>query len=70
MLSLAISKLNVNSVIGREWRWVVDDASMIVSESVRKHQRLVKQLRGLPGLRLDRWNEAFTVRHCGKSKLQ
>jgi tRNA wybutosine-synthesizing protein 1 len=40
---------------------------MIVSEAVRKHQRLVKQLRGLPGLRLDRWNEAFTVRHCALS---
>lgn len=40
---------------------------MIVSESVRKHQRLVKQLRGLPGLRIDRWNEAFTVRHCALS---
>lgn len=52
---------------GREWRWVVDDPAMIVSESVRKHQRLVKQLRGLPGLRLDRWAEAFTVRHCALS---
>jgi tRNA wybutosine-synthesizing protein 1 len=40
---------------------------MIVSDAISKHQHLVKQLRGLPGLRLDRWHEAFTVRHCALS---
>lgn len=53
--------------VGREWRWKTDEPEMLVNGSIEKHQRMIKELRGLPGLQLDRWQEAFTVRHCALS---
>jgi tRNA wybutosine-synthesizing protein 1 len=49
--------------VGREWRWKVDDPAMIVEEAVSKHQNMIKELRGMPGVKEERWLDAFNVRY-------
>jgi len=53
--------------VGREWRWRVDDPAAIVEEAVAHHQDMVYTLKGMPGVKPERWYEAFTVRHCALS---
>ena len=48
--------------VGREWRWKMDEPEVIVSEAVERHQAMIKELKGVPGVKIDRWNEAFTVK--------
>lgn len=53
--------------VGKEWRWKTDDPYMIVDEAVKEHISMIKETRGIPGIQLDRWHEAHTVRHCALS---
>ncbi|TDH65256.1 uncharacterized protein CCR75_008415 [Bremia lactucae] len=53
--------------VGRVWRWKTDDAETLVKGSIERHQNMIKELKGLPGLIPERWKEAFTVRHCALS---
>lgn len=53
--------------VGREWRWKTDDPRTIVEEAVRMHVDMIKETRGIPGIRMDRWTEAHRVRHCALS---
>lgn len=53
--------------VGREWRWLVDDPALIVDQAVSKHQAMIKELKGMPGVKPERWEEGFTVRHCALS---
>lgn len=55
--------------VGKTWRWAVDGPEMIVEEAIAKHVAMVKQLKGMPGLKMDRYAEAFTVR-VGQLKEQ
>jgi len=53
--------------VGREWRWKTDDPYMIVDEAVKIHVSMIKEAKGIPGVKMDRWKEAHTVRHCALS---
>ena len=53
--------------VGREWRWKTDEPAMIVEEAVNTHVDMIRETRGIPGIRMDRWEEAHTVRHCALS---
>mmetsp|Transcript_519 Transcript_519/g.782 ORF Transcript_519/g.782 Transcript_519/m.782 type:complete len:814 (+) Transcript_519:166-2607(+) len=53
--------------VGKEWRWKTDDPYMIVDEAVKAHIKLIKETKGIPGVKMDRWKEAHTVRHCALS---
>ncbi|OAV92272.1 hypothetical protein PTTG_09480 [Puccinia triticina 1-1 BBBD Race 1] len=53
--------------VGTSWRWKTDDAQFVVEESLKEHDRLIKQLAGMPGVRPDRFNEARTPRHAALS---
>jgi len=53
--------------VGREWRWSVDAPEMIVEQAIEKHRAMVHELRGMPGVKQERWEEAHTVRHCALS---
>ena len=52
---------------GREWRWKLDEPEMIVEEAIAKHVAMIKMMRGVPGIKMDRWLAAFTVKHCALS---
>jgi tRNA wybutosine-synthesizing protein 1 len=53
--------------VGKEWRWKTDDPYFIVDEAIKAHIRMIKETKGIPGVRMDRWKEAHTVRHCALS---
>merc|ERR1719393_241048 len=40
---------------------------MIVREGVEGHQKLIKQLKGVPGVKMERFEQAMTVKHCALS---
>mmetsp|Transcript_47801 Transcript_47801/g.108475 ORF Transcript_47801/g.108475 Transcript_47801/m.108475 type:complete len:341 (+) Transcript_47801:118-1140(+) len=53
--------------VGREWRWREDPPAQIVEEAVGLHVRMVNEFKGAQGVKLERVQEAFTVRHCALS---
>jgi len=53
--------------VGREWRWKEDEPSRIVNEAIEKHRRMIKEFRGVKGVKPERAEEAMTVRHCALS---
>ncbi|CAM9338445.1 unnamed protein product [Chrysoparadoxa australica] len=53
--------------VGRDWRWKVDEPLEIVEQAVKKHQAMIKEMKGVPGIIEERWHEAFTVAHCALS---
>ncbi|RHZ09906.1 hypothetical protein DYB37_013028 [Aphanomyces astaci] len=44
-----------------------DDAKELVEGAISRHQTMIKEVKGLPGLIQSRWEEAFTVCHCALS---
>jgi tRNA wybutosine-synthesizing protein 1 len=53
--------------VGTEWRWKEDEPSQIVEEAVKYHVGMIHELKGLPGVQLERLQEAHTVKHCALS---
>ncbi|KAL7577044.1 hypothetical protein ACA910_006786 [Epithemia clementina (nom. ined.)] len=53
--------------VGKEWRWKTDDPEFIVDQAVQTHIGMIQEAKGIPGVRMDRWREAHTVRHCALS---
>ncbi|OUM55562.1 hypothetical protein BVG19_g5114 [[Candida] boidinii] len=53
--------------VGTSWRWQVDKPEVILKGALEGHYKKIKQMRGVPGVNVDRFNEAFTVRHCALS---
>ena len=53
--------------VGKEWRWKTDDPLFIVEEAVQAHVSMIKETKGIPGVQMDRWKEAHTVKHCALS---
>ncbi|KAF9111001.1 S-adenosyl-L-methionine-dependent tRNA 4-demethylwyosine synthase [Mortierella sp. AM989] len=53
--------------VGTEWRWKVDDPEFILEGALDNHYGMLKQLKGVPGVRADRFVEATKVKHCALS---
>ncbi|XP_041919060.1 S-adenosyl-L-methionine-dependent tRNA 4-demethylwyosine synthase TYW1 isoform X1 [Alosa sapidissima] len=53
--------------VGTEWRWKMDPAEKILLEAVENHQSMIKQFRGVPGVRPERFEEGLAVKHCALS---
>lgn len=53
--------------VGTTWRWKVDPPETIFRGVVEGHYRKIKMLKGVPGVRAERFAEAFTIRHCALS---
>jgi tRNA wybutosine-synthesizing protein 1 len=53
--------------VGTDWRWKEDDPSRIVEDAVKYHVSMIHELKGLPGVQLERLQEAHTVKHCALS---
>ncbi|KAF9586202.1 S-adenosyl-L-methionine-dependent tRNA 4-demethylwyosine synthase [Lunasporangiospora selenospora] len=53
--------------VGTEWRWKVDDPEFILEGALENHYGMLKQLKGVPGVRADRFVEAGQVKHCALS---
>ena len=53
--------------VGREWRWQMDDAETIVEKAVSEHRGMIKQMKGVPGVIPERFEEGMDPRHCALS---
>jgi len=53
--------------VGTEWKWKMDGAEMIFEEALTKHYHMINEYKGAPGVKSDRLEEAFNVRHCALS---
>lgn len=53
--------------VGTTWRWVVDPPDLIFEGVKAGHYKKIKMLRGIPGVRAERFAEAMRIRHCALS---
>ncbi|KAI9679380.1 MAG: hypothetical protein M1817_005402 [Caeruleum heppii] len=53
--------------VGTTWRWQVDDPDLIFRGAKAGHYQKIKMLKGVPGVRADRFAEAMRIRHCALS---
>ncbi|KAM9176832.1 S-adenosyl-L-methionine-dependent tRNA 4-demethylwyosine synthase TYW1B isoform 1-T2 [Mergus octosetaceus] len=53
--------------VGTEWRWKMDQPEMILQEAIENHQNMIKQFKGVAGVKADRFEEAMTAKHCALS---
>ncbi|KAL6884154.1 radical SAM superfamily domain-containing protein [Trichoderma longibrachiatum] len=53
--------------VGTTWRWVVDPPEMIFDGVKENHYKKIKMMRGVPGVRAERYAEALRIRHCALS---
>ncbi|KAI1108271.1 wyosine base formation [Nemania sp. NC0429] len=53
--------------VGTTWRWVVDPPETIFAGVKAGHYQKIKSLRGVPGVRAERFAEAMRIRHCALS---
>ncbi|WJX15773.1 S-adenosyl-L-methionine-dependent tRNA 4-demethylwyosine synthase [Trifolium repens] len=53
--------------VAKSWQWKMDDPLEIVNSAIEQHTNMIKQMKGVPGVTLERLNEGFTPRHCALS---
>lgn len=53
--------------VGTTWRWKVDPPEMIFDGVKAGHYKKIKMMRGVPGVRAERFAEAMRIRHCALS---
>ncbi|KAL8693415.1 MAG: hypothetical protein Q9218_001764 [Villophora microphyllina] len=53
--------------VGTTWRWKVDPPEMIFEGAKEGHLKKIKMMRGVPGVRAERFQEAMRIRHCALS---
>ncbi|KAJ4389818.1 Fe-S oxidoreductase [Gnomoniopsis smithogilvyi] len=53
--------------VGTTWRWVVDPPDLIFNGVKENHYKKIKMMRGVPGVRSERFAEAMRIRHCALS---
>ncbi|XP_066936277.1 S-adenosyl-L-methionine-dependent tRNA 4-demethylwyosine synthase TYW1-like isoform X2 [Clytia hemisphaerica] len=53
--------------VGTEWKWKMDEPKKIVDGALENHYKMVKQFRGVPGVKAERYTEAMNVQHCALS---
>ncbi|KAF4126807.1 tRNA wybutosine-synthesizing protein 1 [Geosmithia morbida] len=53
--------------VGTTWRWVVDPPELIFEGVKENHYKKIKMMRGVPGVRAERFSEALRIRHCALS---
>ncbi|KAL9026642.1 MAG: hypothetical protein Q9196_004718, partial [Gyalolechia fulgens] len=53
--------------VGTTWRWKVDPPEMIFQGAKEGHLKKIKSMRGVPGVRAERFQEAMRIRHCALS---
>lgn len=53
--------------VGTEWKWSMDPPDQIVADGVDQHKRMIRECKGIPGVKKERFEEALNVRHCALS---
>ena len=53
--------------IGKEWKWKMDPPEDIVTGAIQYHRGMIKEMRGVPGVKPERIAEGIAVKHCALS---
>ena len=53
--------------VGTEWKWAMDQPELILDGALENHYKMIKQMKGVPGVLPERYEEGFNVRHCALS---
>jgi tRNA wybutosine-synthesizing protein 1 len=53
--------------VGTTWRWITDAPDLIFDGITAAHYKKIKMLKGVPGVRAERFAEAMRIRHCALS---
>ncbi|PON40856.1 Flavodoxin-like [Parasponia andersonii] len=53
--------------VGKSWQWKMDDPLEIVNSAIDQHTKMIKQMKGVPGVTLERLMEGLSPRHCALS---
>lgn len=53
--------------VGTTWRWVTDAPDLIFDGITAAHYKKIKMMKGVPGVRAERFAEAMQIRHCALS---
>lgn len=53
--------------VGKNWQWKMDDPLEIVNSAIDQHAKMIKQMKGVPGVTLERLTEGLSPRHCALS---
>lgn len=53
--------------VSRHFRWKQDPPEFLLSNAMRLHYQMVKQMRGVPGVTPERLADAMSIRHCALS---
>lgn len=53
--------------VGTTWKWQVDPPAAILEGAMKGHYSKIKSMKGVPGVRPERYQEAFRIRHCALS---
>ncbi|CAI0436235.1 unnamed protein product [Linum tenue] len=53
--------------VGKSWQWKMDDALEIVNSALDQHKKMIKQMKGVPGVTQERLAEGLSPRHCALS---
>nr|KAG5707049.1 hypothetical protein BaRGS_019654 [Batillaria attramentaria] len=53
--------------VGTEWKWKMDDPQTVLEGALKNHTNLIKQFRGVPGVKAERIAEGMEPRHCALS---
>ncbi|KAJ5159402.1 S-adenosyl-L-methionine-dependent tRNA 4-demethylwyosine synthase [Penicillium canariense] len=53
--------------VGTTWRWKVDSPELIFKGVKEGHYKKIQMLKGVPGVRAERFAEAMRIRHCALS---
>ncbi|KAE9600094.1 hypothetical protein Lal_00045934 [Lupinus albus] len=53
--------------VAKSWQWEMDDPVEIVNSAIELHTNMIKQMKGVPGVTLERLNEGLSPRHCALS---
>ncbi|KAK9165539.1 hypothetical protein Scep_000730 [Stephania cephalantha] len=53
--------------VGKSWQWKMDDPLEIVNTAIELHTKMIKQMKGVPGVREERLLQGLSPRHCALS---
>ncbi|KAA8537631.1 hypothetical protein F0562_027239 [Nyssa sinensis] len=53
--------------VGKSWRWKMDDPIDIVNSAIDLHTKMIRQMKGVPGVKVERLAEGLSPRHCALS---
>jgi len=53
--------------VGKTWRWQMDDPLELVEAAVSEHCKMVKQMKGVPGVLPEKLAEGMNPKHCALS---